>query len=192
MIGYMIVFFLILGEVSGTHFLSTPDDPYMSGLTTPVSGCVEKASDDSLNLSPPNRLEGFKLTGTYICERTIFEYGERDSFAEYVIEHSEARAKGVAQALRNAKLYRTLTAKSQPLEIEVRSDDLPLGQFIKSVFTHELTVALGPKYVSRANLLQPASSKLLVTINRLQDPQDCLEINLSTINERGAITWQAL
>ncbi len=189
MISYALVLFIILANTSQTHFLSSPDDPFTAGSLNTTSGCIELPPPGSLARIANDRLSGFKLTGTYSCERTIFEYGERDSYADYVVQHVEKRAQGVAQTLGAHFLATPTKLKTSSVTIEVLADDAALGHFVESVFSHELNNKLGSQSVRRAVTNPTYTPKLRIRLQRLQDPTDCFKVTLVSTDRFGDIQW---
>lgn len=193
MIGVVLLLTLVLSDTSHRFTFHSPDDPLAVSTLDSLATCRENFPEQPAEANfEKNRLEGFRLTGTYYCPRTLFEYGERDSFVDYVVKHSEGRAKGVAQTLRARLIEGRDVTTIKPINLIVIGDDAPLVAVVKAVFINELAQVFDPSLIAAAPTPQSSGSVLQIRIRRLQDPVDCFSVRLLSSHPHGGPSWSSL
>lgn len=189
-LGFFLLF-IMAGTTQQSPF-AVAEDPLFGSPDQIFVVCEDSQIDPLASTTgEQSRIDGFILTGTSHCERLVFEYGERDSFVDYVTLHVESRAKNVAQTLK-ARLVGKNKPFAQGIVIDVDSDRPALSHFVKMAFINEFREVFGveiPLYRSKED---PHVLFVKIQVKRLQDPQGCLEVRLGTTDSRGGIQWAAL
>ena len=168
------VILVMIGLGTDGHIGISPEGLKEAGLASgPQPRCREYTGAESQALG--NKAKGkaatYSMDGQYICERTIFAYGERDSFYDYVASVAPGR---IAKAARSfAQLQRTNPEMAADWTVRVLSDDEPVRLYIADLVRTEFSgfVRTG----SITNQYADISSKAVIEIEviRVQD-QDLL------------------
>jgi hypothetical protein len=210
MTSLFVLIFLVLGTGVNSNFLVSPEDSYLLKLSDAPTPCyIDSDKNNVLEYDKPSRTEGFRMRGSYKCDRPIFEYGERDSFVDYVTAHQIARAQSVAQVL-NQKIGIQIREKIfGPIILEIQTDDESLRSTLLATFTNEIIQTIGPNSIQRElhkekNTNSFKSSKgmqssalhfiprVMLKVNRLQDPIEFLNVMVLLPEELGDLKWQKI
>ncbi len=190
---------LVIGTSADKYFFASPEDM----LNSKEPHCVEEdLNTKSLQIPEPHRLDGFKLKGTYVCERNIFNYGERNSFVDYIASHQVNRARSAAMALQkiiegdSGGANTILKEGKQPLSFEFETDMTDVLPTLKSTFIQEFTAVFGPETVSRlSNNISNNKNyypRIKIKIKKLQDPMAFMEISYFSKNNSELIEVRKL
>jgi hypothetical protein len=170
--------------------LLRPEASYELGFQDEVPKECRPATPDELNTANMGRqgkTSTFNLRGFYVCESSIYEYGDRNSFYTFVADHASQRALEVA--LKVAKMTEqpaNLDAPAGPLKIniEVLTDALPVSAHLRSVFELALVQHAPQVKVLRLDSSEP-HSKMRVVVRRMDDASQFIGVSLSKQNSRG-------
>ena len=155
--------------IFGLAFLLSISDPftrYEYGIDSDLPPACRKVSEEQI---VEERGEGkgkaarWLTSNDYICERTIFEYGDRDSFYDFVTLHAAPRARHIALQLKK------ITEKQTIWGIRIVSDDEDVKAFLIDLYRYELTNILGYGHVKRQDYAEDRGPLLVVTVRRVQD-----------------------
>jgi hypothetical protein len=193
MTAIFVLIFLVIGTGADSNFVLSPEDSYLLKLSDSPPPCyIETSKNNLLEVGKPHRLEGFNMRGTYKCDRPIFEYGERDSFVDYVTSHQTDRARSVAQVL-NQRLGDKIRQKSiGPIALEIQTEDESLRATLLATFAGEITQLLGPNSIRREVPDAKYAPRVLLKVLRLQDPIEFLNVKILLPDSAGEPQWQQI
>lgn len=103
----------------------------------------------------------YSLDGVYLCERTIFDYGQRDSYSEFLLAQAPARAVLAARAAQQL-LTAQPSLKNKIWTVSVSSGPANLRPHLERVYRQALSQTLGGARVARASA--PASGGVAVLV----------------------------
>ena len=108
----------------------------------------------------------------YDCEHMLIDYGERDTFFDFVARSAPQRARQASHALQRLLAGAApLVAGGQPFGITVRidTDDPQIRTYLTALFTNELTQTLGHLVVRHQAADGKGQAEVAVTVRRVQD-----------------------
>ena len=162
---------------------SSPETSYeLQGKSAPPR--CRPATDEELahdRLGPHGKASTFQVSGFNVCERDIFEYGERNSFDSFITKSAGRRADEVAIKISRFKNMKLSTGGTpvQPLRIhvEVASDAPQLVPYLTSTFQAALVEHVPLVKIFRARTA-PDTATLRVVIRRIDDPVHAIGVAL--------------
>jgi hypothetical protein len=193
MTALFVLIFIVIGSGADPNFVMSPEDSYFLKLSDSPPPCVlQTEKNNVLEYDKPNRIEGFNMRGTYKCERSLFEYNDRDSFVDYVTAHQAARAKQVAEVLNQRIGDKIRSKKLGSIVLEIDSEDESLRATILATFANEITQSLGPNSVQRVLTEEKSVPRVKLKVYRLQDPVEFLNVKLLLPDDSGVYKWQQI
>jgi hypothetical protein len=107
------------------------------------------------------------MDGEFICERTIFEYGERDSFFDYVAGVAPGR---IAKAARQfAQLQQSRPELDASWTVRVITDAEPVRKYVADLVLTEFAGYLKRGSMSNFYAMPQSPHVIEVEISRIQD-----------------------
>ena len=179
----------LLSLGSDGTFLS-PESRYEQGLQDDVPANCRPANAEELaatNLGRRGKASTFNLRGFYVCDSTIFEYGDRNSFYTFVAENAGLRAAEVALKISQINDQRqkiNSASEALSLNIEVLTDVLAVRKHVRAVFETALV-----QYAPKVRVLRIQSSKphsnLKVVVRRVDDAKQFIGVSLSSLANKA-------
>jgi hypothetical protein len=168
------VILVMIGLGTNGYIGISPEGLKEAGLASgPQPRCREYTPSEfqALGNKPKGKAATYSMDGEFICERTIFAYGERDSFYDFVASVAPARIVKAARSF--ALLQKTNTDMAADWAIRVISEDEPVRIFVADLVRSEFSghAATG----SITNQYADINSRAVIEIEvvRVQD-QDLL------------------
>lgn len=169
-----LVLLVMIGLGTNGYIGVSPEGLKEAGLARgPQPRCREytAAEYQALGNNAKGKAATYSMDGQYICERTIFAYGERDSFYDFIATVAPGR---IAKAARSfAQLQRTNPEMAEDWTVRVLSEDEPVRLYLADLVRTEFSgfVRAG----SITNQYADSNSKAVIEIEvvRVQD-QDLL------------------
>ena len=122
-----------------------------------------------------------------MCDSTIFEYGDRNSFYTFVAENAGLRAAEVALKISQINDQRqkiNSASEALSLNIEVLTDVLAVRKHVRAVFETALV-----QYAPKVRVLRIQSSKphsnLKVVVRRVDDAKQFIGVSLSSLANKA-------
>jgi len=113
----------------------------------------------------------FSMDGEFICERTIFAYGERDSFFDFVASVAPGR---IAKAARSfAQLQQTNPEMAVSWSVRIVSEDEPIRLFIANLVRTEFSGFARTGSITNQYATSDSPAVIEIEVVRVQD-QDLL------------------
>lgn len=172
--------------------LQSPEFKYENGEEVAPPFCREASPEERIadGFGPQGKASSFNIWGYYRCEHNVFEYGERNSFYDFVVNHASKRADEVA--LKIAKISDLNHLSGEPdllenqsqlrtrhaLKIEVISDAEPVIKHLNAVFQAALVQHAPKVQVLRLVDTGRNYSTLRVVVRRLDDIQQFIGVSL--------------
>jgi hypothetical protein len=194
----MEIFYLILAGllVLGSPGFLSPNSKFELGLTeTPPPGCVEAKPGAIANDRPATvgKASDWSLSGRYHCQRTLFTYGDRDSFYEFVAKESPLQLQRITQAA--AQLP---NANTRLWHVEVFGDDPKIIALVRHLARNELALAIGsgavawglaPQQSVGEPLAKDAGFVLDILVRRVTSPELIISAKARSQAPSGIQTW---
>jgi hypothetical protein len=147
---------------------------------------------------PEGKAAPYGISGESICEKNIFRYGERQSFAEFVIRNAPQSSRIVAHNLIEIYSRENRTADHQsrlPIYIDVSNiEDASIRHYLRSLYLEAVALNLGSGAAIR--VIDPKASYriLRIGLRKVIDPNTLFVIELSSAVEPGSEkrTWVML
>ena len=138
-------------------------------LSGPQPKCREytPAEFQALGNKAKGKAATYSMDGEFICERTIFAYGERDSFYDFVANVAPGR---IAKAARSfAQLQKTNPDMTASWAVRVVSEDEPVRIFVADLVRSEFSGFASSGTIT--NQYADVNSKAVIEIEvvRVQD-----------------------
>lgn len=181
---------LVLGIGTGMQKSIAPETLNDINLGAELPSCEEEAANPQSVNEEKGRAANFSLRGRYICQRRLFEYGERASFSDFVVRHQSDFAKRVALNVRSA-LERDEVTK-QPFAVLVEAEDFNLQKALESTLTTELVPLLSEQQMVRLKTDISKLNVLRVKVNNVDDPQYLFTSWLEFTDKAGERQWLRL
>ncbi len=115
---------------------------------------------------PTGKAATFHLRGFYRCERDVFEYGERNSFVNFVTKNSGQHAKLVA---RQVKRLRSTSTDKIGVEVDTDQALASIKPYLLTTYETALHETLGADHVLKLSGSLQASDILRIQVRRLDD-----------------------
>ncbi len=128
------------------------------------------------------------IDGAHICERGIFNYGERKSLYDFAAEHSTSRLQKLASEV--AALDNVIRDEFKPWLVQIESDDPELGRFLRHALIQQLTATLGPGRVGQALPTADATKYVRMTVNPALDPELMLRATAVARHQGKELQWR--
>jgi hypothetical protein len=171
---------VIVAGTTNTNF-SSPDTLFENGeMERPLPKCEEVGFSGKQD-DAKAKAATFSIRGEYHCGRDIYQYGERDSFYEYVTKSASQRLRQAVLTLNNKPELR-----EQTWRVQVISDDEAVKAYLKTLATTELVESLGSGHVARLDAIDSKLPTLFVRVRRVEDTSLLLGVYAQF---KGA-TWQ--
>ena len=158
---------------------SNPETWYeWTGSVTP-STC-RPANDEELiksGVGPHGKASTFQIGGFNVCERNVFEYGDRNSFYSFIADHAGHRADEVAIKIASMTDAHGKKAGTEKIIVEVATDTPQLGAKVESIFQTAL-VEHAPQFIVLRHRASEDEAVLRVVIRRLDDPVHAIGASL--------------
>ena len=108
----------------------------------------------------------FNLRGFYRCERDVFEYGERNSFVNFVTKNSSRHARFVSRQVKRLR-----ASSTDKIGVEVNTDQAiaSIKPYLLTAYETALAETLGPDQVLRLGGTLQANDTLRIQVRRLDD-----------------------
>jgi hypothetical protein len=147
---------------------------------------------------PEGKAAPYAVASESICEKNIFRFGERWSYAEFVVGHAQPTSRVVAHNL--IEIYsreKSLDRDHVPLPIfvDVESvEDPSIRQYLRTLYHEAVTLNLGSRSAIRT--IDPGASYriLRIGLRKVIDPETLFVIELSNPIQPGSEkrTWVTL
>lgn len=167
----------------GTSPESLKDAGFLSG-RQPSCRDYSAAEFAALGNEPKGKAATYSMDGEYICERRIFEYGERNSFYDFVAEVAPGR---VAKAARRLGQLQEENADLDAIfVVRIKTDDEPVRHYLESLVTTEFAGYLKRGGISNLPVRPEATAVIEIAISRIQD-RDLLMKTEAVVVKDGAV-----
>jgi len=153
--------------------------------------CRELSSGEqrARGLAPKGKAATYSLNGEYLCERQIFDYGDRDSYADFVLRQAGPKAAHTARQVALLSEQENVL-KGRIWHVTVTDGLRALDGHLKDVYETALTAALGPGRVARGPCPPTADCAQLTVQTRLVTEADILfKLTASYVKNGERQTW---
>jgi hypothetical protein len=168
------VIFVMIGLGTTGYIGISPEGLKEAGLASgPQPRCREytAAEYQALGNKAKGKAATYSMDGEFICERTIFAYGERDSFYDYITGVAPGR---IAKAARNfAILQRTNADMAVDWSVRVVSEDEPIRLFLANLVRSEFSGFTTSGSITNQYAAADSQAVIEIEVTRVQD-QDLL------------------
>jgi|GEM_PF-2038182 len=137
------------------------------------------------------KITNHNWTGRFNCQRKLFDYGERNSFYDYVSQYAPDRATRAAFAL-SQKLDGAgsgSVSKQEPWYINVRAQDPVVANFVRSVFETELFPILPTGSLKRFSTVGSNANEIDVEVQTVDDPELLFRVTAIPLGAQKEGTW---
>jgi hypothetical protein len=180
---YLLIFGMISSATS-REWLSPATSYEILNQTPPPSSCRDGNEEEKVDAEITNygKSATFSLNGLYRCERSLFDYGDRNSFINLVANTAPGQADVAARKI-NAIIsnnVKSTTTKSVRLVIDVNSESefvIPLVvAAYQTAFAQRLRTI---QILRRDDLNDPNLYRVRVNVHRIDDPNNILKTTLT-------------
>lgn len=137
---FVTIILVMIGLGTNGYIGISPEGLKEAGIASgPQPKCREytPAEFQALGNKAKGKAATYSMDGEFICERTIFAYGERDSFYDFVTTVAPGR---IAKAARNfAQLQKTIPEMKTDWSVRVVSEDEPVRIFVADLVRSEFS-----------------------------------------------------
>jgi hypothetical protein len=170
----------------------SPETAYEAGLLrSEPPPCRELTAGErrARGIDPKGKAATFSINGEWLCERTIFAYGERNSYADFVLEHAGERAAAVARgaavlAAGDARL------REKTWAVEAHAPSPELARRLARTFRHALAGTMGAGRVAAAATPAPDAATVIVDALAVQDPQLLFQVSVRVASDGKEALWR--
>jgi hypothetical protein len=128
------------------------------------------------------------LSGRYSCQRKLFEYGDRDSYYEFIAKEAPLQLQRITQAA--AQLP---GATKKLWHVEVFADDPKVIQLVRQLARNELALAIGSGAGSNGAVAWGAVPNpdfvLDILVRRVTSPELIISAKARSQAQGGIKTW---
>jgi hypothetical protein len=137
------------------------------------------------------KITNHNWTGKFKCQRKLFDYGERNSFYDYVSQHAPNRASRAAFALsqRLDSTGASGVSKREPWYINVRANDPVVANYVRSVFETELFPILPTGSLKRYSSVGSNANEIDVEVQTVDDPDLLFRVTAIPLGAQKEGTW---
>ncbi len=182
---------VVFGAAAPGNLLLTPQRAYRLGFTSEEPPTCREPNDGekrARGLEPKGKAATFSINGEYLCERRIFDYGQRDSYVDFVLDTAAGYS---LQLARRAKLLsetepdlggRTWTVTVKP---GAKIPDSKLA----FIFRTALSQSLGTGKVNRSSRTTSDDVRIEIVVRPTPDSDILFGAVVKTDTKRGTLTW---
>lgn len=162
-----------------------PVNKYELGLLSErPPACQQVESDKDLWRGEwKGKATNWAIDESFRCERLIFEYGERDSFYDFVTQHASDYIRQAVNDIRKWEESNKAMDEELHWQIDVRADEAYVSSYVHKLLVFELASAKRPgktlrQSMSKSNSKSNRSAVIKVTVRKVQDPDLLFQIEL--------------
>lgn len=167
---FVVVILIIVSLGTRGNLGASPEGLKESGfLSGPQPRCREFTASERrvLGNEPKGKASTYSMDGEFICERSIFEYGERDSFIDYVADVAPGR---IAKAARRfGQLQESHPELAGTWTVRVVTDTEQVRKYVADLVRTEFAGYLKSGSISNYYSSPDDGSVIEVEIKRVQD-----------------------
>jgi hypothetical protein len=167
----------------GTSPQGLKDSGFLSG-RQPSCREYTAAEFSALGNDPKGKAATYSMDGEFVCERRIFEYGERNSFYDFVSEVAPGRV--VKAARRLAQLQEDVPDLDTTFVVRIRAADQPVQVYLEHLVRTEFAGYMKKGAVANLPARPESSSVIEVEVSRIQD-RDLLLKTAVVVEQGGKI-----
>ena len=130
----------------------------------------------------------YSLDGVYLCERTIFDYGQRDSYSEFLLAQAPARALLAARAAEQL-LTAQPKLKNRIWTVSVTSGPADLRPHLERVYRQALSQALAGVRIGRASTPARGGVSVLVAVRPAIEADLLFAVTAKSVEGEAQHLW---